>query len=891
MDGAQDLAGRITAALTGDGDLDAAIAAVHRLPGHGARRGEFAAELVEAVIRREPMTRPDRLRALDGLLVLADADPPRTARWRRWRAAGRAMALAFAAAEHRLPDADAALAEIDRLAADAADAPSMKPMFASARLSVEYARAAAEDDAAAMTRLAQRLRTIGESAVSAGAESAAEVSDVAAAMGEMMAAQRSGADVAESLRKIRAAAEALPPDHPMRATAENALAMSGMFINSPGELNPDVIADLASRSSFGPMDQPLVRATAAIAALADEVDPEKITRAIDEFRTAIAGVGEADAQRPFYLTGLALALFRLGEVTNSVAPMAEAETVLVDARRLAGGPRHPQWTMIAELLADVRSRLGLDSGRGGLDGMRAHVWQVLKQPDLAGASIAARDAAVDAVGIARRCLAAHDVAGALQALDAGRGLALFAATEAHDVGARLEDAGRHDLAARWRAAVASRDRTPPPDDLRREVLRVAYGEDHLLDPPSPAEISAALLRIDADALIYLVAGDAQLAGYAVIAAAGGGLSYMALPNLHATGATDLDAYLAAAAGRDLVESGGVSSRDLSPQVAGHALAGSLDALCDWAWRAAIGPIIERYLTRVPVPASRRPHRIVLVPMGELARIPWQAARRRDGAYAVQFIAISQVASARMLCRSAALAPVAPSPLGLVVGDPDTGSSGLDLPAARAEAYAIHRQFYLGARYVGRRPDGSVSPSGPAAVRQVRSWLTATSPAAGSTLHLACHALIQTDPGSATSYLLLAGGQRLTVDELVGLLGGAEDRAVGLVVLAACSTGLSVNGYDEAYSLGTAFLAAGVRSVLFTQWKIPDAATSVLMYMFHRYRMAGSRPVWDALRRAQLWMLDPQRQVPPDMPQQLRDQLDRTDPAAVVGWAGFVHGGQ
>ena len=35
---------------------------------------------------------------------------------------------------------------------------------------------------------------------------------------------------------------------------------------------------------------------------------------------------------------------------------------------------------------------------------------------------------------------------------------------------------------------------------------------------------------------------------------------------------------------------------------------SLDALCDWAWRAAMGPLVERYLPGSPAPASGRPPR-------------------------------------------------------------------------------------------------------------------------------------------------------------------------------------------------------------------------------------------------------------------------------------------
>jgi hypothetical protein len=64
-----------------------------------------------------------------------------------------------------------------------------------------------------------------------------------------------------------------------------------------------------------------------------------------------------------------------------------------------------------------------------------------------------------------------------------------------------------------------------------------------------------------------------------------------------------------------------------------------------------------------------------------------------------------------------------------------------------------------------------------------------------------------------------------------------------------------------------------------------------MFMFHHY-LAGSPPA-DALRRAQLWMLDPDRMYPPVMPQALRQGLsasdvDLTDTAC---WAAFTHQGR
>jgi CHAT domain-containing protein len=271
--------------------------------------------------------------------------------------------------------------------------------------------------------------------------------------------------------------------------------------------------------------------------------------------------------------------------------------------------------------------------------------------------------------------------------------------------------------------------------------------------------------------------------------------------------------------------------------------------------------------------------------------------------------ISQAASARMLCDSADRTPVPPSPVGLVVADPEVPDPVRDLVAARIEAEAVHRAFYRGGRYVGRRADGSTSRSGSGTAAEVREWLVNSGPGAGATLHLACHGFV--DLEQATSYLLLApdlpapdepapnepapdepaADGRLRAADLIDLLATAPGRAIGLVVLAACRTGLAINGYDEAYSLGTALLAAGVRSVLSTQWSIPDVDTSVLMFMFHHYRMADRLPVREALQRAQVWMLDPHRELPPTMPQALRAHLATIDPTRVGAWAGFVHWGR
>jgi CHAT domain-containing protein len=229
----------------------------------------------------------------------------------------------------------------------------------------------------------------------------------------------------------------------------------------------------------------------------------------------------------------------------------------------------------------------------------------------------------------------------------------------------------------------------------------------------------------------------------------------------------------------------------------------------------------------------------------------------------------------------------------------------DLFAARLEAFAIQQALYRGARYVGRRPNGSVSPSGTGSVAEVTAWLGESGRAAdtaedearrrrrlhaaGSWLHLACHGYVGPSE-EATAYLLLADDV-LRAEELVALMARAPERQIGLVVLAACCTAQSLSSYDEAYSLGTTFLAGGARSVLSTLWEVSDTSTSALMFMFHHFVRVERLAPWAALRRAQLWMLDPKRQLPAEMPSQLLAHLRTDELDRVVAWAGFVHWGQ
>jgi hypothetical protein len=891
------------ARLHGGGAVDLVAVAddLQRLPPESPVRAVLAASLVAGAVRR-PGHDAEGIRGLERILPIAERHPPDWPTWPGTVSLARVLVQALAGSDHGAYDAHAMVAEFDDIVARAGDAPQAALLRAMGEAPALLA-AVQDRDHAAMLRAVDEFRRLRDEH---GAESPLGLMfDAMAENAALLMAHERG-DAAERRRafeRLSAAAARLPPGHPMRTAVEERLHLAEplLGVSDDGELSiPDgylpALEAFAEREDISAGTRRFYRSAAGILRLQsdDGLDRAGIDAIVEDLRQAATGAPPGDPQRPHALVTLGLALLRRSELLGGRADLQEAERWLTEAREGASGPGDPIWAMAVEGLALVERGQGHAGGarRLDLEQLRRHAWSVLLQSDVRAATVAAREAAAEAVSSARACLADNVPGDAVRALDAGRGLVLFAATELRDVAGRLAAAGHDELAGRWRAATTAAEGTIPAP-LRRAVVE-ALSDDaggRLLDPPRIGEIRGALRAQDTDALVYLVTGDGVRPGAAVMVPAYGPPSFMALPNLLTDGDPDVERYLRAVAARDDTDSAPRrGDREMTPQPAGDGLDACLDRLCDWMWKAAMGPLLERYAGRELRPVPGRVHRLVLVTMGELAQLPWAAARRGDGMRAVHLVALSQTPSARLLCENAARPPVPPSPTGLVVGDPDTGHPGYDLPAARLEADAVRRAFYPGARYIGRRPDGTPSRSGIGSGGEVRAWLADTDPAAGAMLHLACHGIVNTG-GDETSYLLLAGGDRLSAEELVALMARTPQRDLGLVVLAGCRTGTTTRGYDEAYSLGTAFLAGGARSVLSTQWNVDDRATSILMYLFHHNLVLGRWPVRDALRQAQLWMLDPHRRPLPAMPPRLREGLEEHDLTAVRAWAGFVHWGQ
>jgi CHAT domain-containing protein/tetratricopeptide (TPR) repeat protein len=102
------------------------------------------------------------------------------------------------------------------------------------------------------------------------------------------------------------------------------------------------------------------------------------------------------------------------------------------------------------------------------------------------------------------------------------------------------------------------------------------------------------------------------------------------------------------------------------------------------------------------------------------------------------------------------------------------------------------------------------------------------------VHIACHG--DFNPFSPLdSALYLAPDEKLTAEEIIDSLRIQCD----LVVLSACESGLSaVQRGDELLGLPRAFVYAGARAIIATQWRVDDQVTYHLMEQFYQALLQG-----------------------------------------------------
>jgi hypothetical protein len=718
---------------------------------------------------------------------------------------------------------------------------------------------------------------------------------------------------------LRHAAEGLPHDHPVRPSAVSDLGIACLAVarrKGAGQARQEIAA-LLSVAGECPPGHPhraaiLLRAAGALAGDEDaEHDPAAAGQVIDLLTEALKTAGlDAFGERARCLYGLGHMRLVQYEHTRDARELERAISALDEAwTGLGPAPGDPFIVPLLRTLASACRLAGSEgpglrrrqSKRVGRSLLHAHGRAVLLQSGSWHGLSAARRIGTDTLRLARWCLADGQPHLAVEALELGRGLVLHAATVAADIPALLDAANRPGLAREWRARMADHDEpgldgpghdglgdnlNAVPSDLRHQVLSALDGTDaelHLLSAPTVAQIAATLRSVRMDALVYLIPASADGSGHALIVQAGGEIDSCAVPGLtiepggavHRYGTALQDSSeLPAEAG-----AGAASARSSLGQALGD--------VCDWAWTAVIGPVLDRLAP--PPQRATRPARLVIAPIGTLGLVPWHAARWSESPgtfrYACEEAVLSTCVSARQLTEAAARRPLPRGRAPVFVANPTE-----DLRWSKWEADAICSALYPGAVSLG--VSSATAVAGPGTPDEVLEYLPGNGAGRqASVLHLGCHALAGRTPDQ--SWLVLAGDQHLPLSRiLTQALGRAAGSPGGLVVLAACASALTHADHDEALTLASGFIAAGATGVVGSRWKVSDVRTALLMFMLHRHlvRHPGDSPA-DALRAAQLWMADPSRRAPPEMPARLADEANQPGIADPFSWAAFTHHGQ
>jgi CHAT domain-containing protein/lipopolysaccharide biosynthesis regulator YciM len=125
------------------------------------------------------------------------------------------------------------------------------------------------------------------------------------------------------------------------------------------------------------------------------------------------------------------------------------------------------------------------------------------------------------------------------------------------------------------------------------------------------------------------------------------------------------------------------------------------------------------------------------------------------------------------------------------------------------------------------------------------------------LHLATHGQFISDKTNKTyeSYLLLGKNERLTTSKIKKLIGLDK---IHLVVLSACRTALADSLEQDGIEINSTayeFMIGGAKSVIASLWEVSDPSTAQLMEEFYKKLATGKMTKSEALRQAQLSLLD------------------------------------
>ena len=128
------------------------------------------------------------------------------------------------------------------------------------------------------------------------------------------------------------------------------------------------------------------------------------------------------------------------------------------------------------------------------------------------------------------------------------------------------------------------------------------------------------------------------------------------------------------------------------------------------------------------------------------------------------------------------------------------------------------------------------------------------------LHCSCHGNADLQEPLQSGLAMTGDGKAatLTLRDLLNLKLSEGDRGgLRLAILSACETGLSgIENADEAISLPTGLLQAGVAAVIASLWSVSELSTMLLLSKFYDlWRGEQALPPDQSLRQAQIWLRD------------------------------------
>ena len=238
--------------------------------------------------------------------------------------------------------------------------------------------------------------------------------------------------------------------------------------------------------------------------------------------------------------------------------------------------------------------------------------------------------------------------------------------------------------------------------------------------------------------------------------------------------------------------------------------------------------------------SLLPDRLSIIADGVLQAIPYNALRRDPSGTTPRYLG-AEIALNRQLSVSTMLAlerldldPSAKSPLGLA---PTFASEGVQFAKLRQVGYVLPPLYYSNQEldFLDELGGGQFFYGEDATLDNYRERV-----GHHTLIHLATHAISSTDDGLRSRiYLMDRDGEpgSLYASEV-----GDQTLNADLVTLSACETGSGGSHFSEGrVGLTRAYLTAGARAVVSSNWAVDDQATTELMEHFYAALSTGTTP--------------------------------------------------